>query len=90
MSPGLATLLCVLFLGLSVNAFSQPADGMGARPDFSPAAESLGVSVEVLTSALRMGEPGPPDFAGASEKLGISEEKLRAVMPPPPESGSPE
>lgn len=84
MSIRLGALLCVLFLGLSINVFAQPPEGGGGRPSFAAAAEELGVTEEVLVTALRLGEDGPPDFAGAAEQLGVTEEKIRAVIPPPP------
>lgn len=66
---------------------AQPPGGMGAGPDFSSAAESLGVSEDELIDAL--GGP-PPNFSEAAEKLGISEEKLMEALPAPPEGGRPQ
>ena len=67
----------------SVVHAQQPAAG----PDFSKAAEALGVTTTELTTAI--GGP-PPDFAGAAEKFGISIEELIALLPAPPASDIPE
>lgn len=71
------------------NVFAQGGmgGGMGA-PDFSEAAEKLGVSEEELVAAL--GEDRPPNFAAAAEKLGITEEALMEAMPVRQGGGRPE
>jgi hypothetical protein len=57
-------------------------------PDFSAAAEKLGITEDALIAA--MGEPGqgPPDFAAAAEALGISEAELIEALGMP-EGGMP-
>ncbi len=91
MQPKLKFLLAILvstgFLSLSGLVSAQPPGGMGAGPDFSSAAESLGVTEDELIDAL--GGP-PPNFAEAAEKLGITEEQLMEVIPAPPEGGRPQ
>jgi hypothetical protein len=57
--------------------------GGGGGPDFTDAAEALGISVDTLRDALGAG--GPPDFEAAAETLAISVDDLTAVMPAPPE-----
>ena len=54
----------------------------GGAPDFSDAAEQLGVTEEALTAAL--GEP-PFDLDAAAEELGVSAEDLTNVLPEPPQ-----
>ncbi len=53
----------------------------GGPPDFSEAAQQLGVSVEELMAALG----NPPDFEAAAKTLGISVEELMNVLPTPPQ-----
>lgn len=50
----------------------------GAAPDLAAAAETLGVSVAELESAL--GGP-PPDFETAAESLNVSLDDLMAALP---------
>lgn len=60
------------------------ADGEGrpgGGPDFSGAADALGISEDELLAAL--GGP-PPDLDAAAATLGITVEELEAVMPAPP------
>ena len=58
-----------------------PGQGAGGTPDFSEAAEALGVTEEELLALL----PGPgSDLAAAAEALGVTVEELEAVLPPPP------
>lgn len=80
----LATLITASSLSLANSVIAQPPGGMGAGPDFSAAAETLGITEDELRDAL--GGP-PPNFAEAAKKLGISEEKLTEVIPAPPEGG---
>lgn len=82
----LAAIIAASFFSLGNPATAQPAKGMGTGPDFSAAAESLGITEDELRSAL--GGP-PPNFSEAAKKLGISEEKLAETLPPPPEGGPP-
>jgi len=49
----------------------------GGKPDFSQAAEQLGISEQELLEAL--GGP-PPNFAAAAEKLGVSEETIQKAV----------
>ncbi|MGA9435934.1 MAG: hypothetical protein WBV62_17020, partial [Roseobacter sp.] len=53
-------------------------------PDFSQAADALGVTADDLMQALGDPRSGPPDLAAAAKTLGVTEEALRAAMPPPP------
>lgn len=53
------------------------------RPDFSAAAETLGISEEDLHAALRASGGPPPNLAKAAETLGITEEALKAALPEP-------
>jgi len=64
----------------------RPNDGgPGQIPSgFDEAAETLGVTTDVLMQALGNPQGGRPDLAAAAKKLGTSEAKLRAVLPPPP------
>jgi len=62
----------------------QGGRGGGERPDFTEAAEALGITQDQLLEAL--GGP-PPDFAAAAEKLGVTEERLMEVVPAPPQRG---
>ncbi|MEM9200563.1 MAG: YHYH protein [Actinomycetota bacterium] len=53
----------------------------GGLPDFSEAAEALGVTEERLLELL----PGPgSDLQEAADALGVTVEELQAVLPPPP------
>lgn len=61
----------------------EQAAMMGGMPDFSAAAQALGISEEALIEAVGIG--GPPDFDAAAEMLGISRDDLMAVMPAPPQ-----
>ena len=64
-----------------------PRGGGGAPrqmpPDFSQAAEALGVAPDDLMQALGDPRSGPPDLAAAAKTLGVTEEALRAALPPP-------
>lgn len=80
-------LMIALSLLLSGLVVAQPQGGMGGPPDFSEAAEALGVTEEALLEAL--GGP-PPDFEAAAEALGVTEEELMEVMPAPPQGGRPQ
>ena len=80
----LVTLISASCLTLANSVIAQPPGGMGAGPDFSAAAETLGITEDELRDAL--GGP-PPNFADAAKKLGISEEKLTEVIPAPPAGG---
>lgn len=76
-------------LSFTTGVLAQPpGGGMGiaVAPDFSEAAETLGITEDELIDAL--GEP-PPNFAEAAEKLGISEEELLQALPAPPNGGRP-
>lgn len=53
-------------------------------PDFTQAAEALGVTPDELMQALGDPRSGPPDVAAAAKMLGLTEEALRAALPPPP------
>ena len=55
-------------------------DGRPPGPDFSAAAEILGIAEETLKSAV--GEPGqgPPDFAAAAAQLGLFEQELTDAL----------
>lgn len=67
---------------------NEPPRGGGAPgqmpPDFSQAAEALGVTPDDLMQALGDPRSGPPDLAAAAKTLGVTEEALRAALPPPP------
>tara|TARA_R110002096_G_scaffold218059_1_gene406194 strand:- start:501 stop:1070 length:570 start_codon:yes stop_codon:yes gene_type:complete len=52
-------------------------------PDFSQAAEALGVTSDDLMQALGDPRSGPPDLAAAAKTLGVTEEALRAALPSP-------
>lgn len=80
----LTTLISASCLALANSVIAQPPGGMGAGPDFSAAAETLGITEDELRDAL--GGP-PPNFTEAAEKLGISEEKLTEIIPAPPAGG---
>ncbi|MEO0494038.1 MAG: YHYH protein [Actinomycetota bacterium] len=55
--------------------------GGAGPPDFSDAAEALGVTEERLLELL----PGPgSDLDAAAEALGVTVDELQAVLPPPP------
>ncbi|WP_417601669.1 YHYH protein [Pararhodobacter oceanensis] len=55
----------------------------GMPPEFTQAAETLGITPQALIEAL--GGPGQqPDFAAAAATLGVSEDRLRSLVPPPP------
>lgn len=56
-------------------------------PDFSQAAETLGISEEDLHAALRASGGPPPDLAKAAATLGVTEDELKAVLPKPPQRG---
>ena len=84
---GLSLVVAASFFSLASPGIAQPPRGMGTGPDFSAAAESLGITEDELRSAL--GGP-PPNFSEAAVKLGITEEKLAEVLPPPPEGGAPQ
>ncbi len=61
-----------------------PEDGGDAPPpgnNLQAAAETLGVSVQVLQDALG---PPPPDLERAAEILGATVEQLRSLLPAPP------
>ncbi|MEE3251847.1 MAG: hypothetical protein VX268_06315, partial [Actinomycetota bacterium] len=58
--------------------------GPGGPPDFTEAAEALGVTVDELLAALG---PPPPDLEAAAETRGVTAEALRAALPPPPRPG---
>ncbi len=61
--------------------------GAGApagAPDFTEAAESLGITVDELIAALGQ----PPNVENAAATLGVTVDELRAVLPPPP-NGAP-
>ena len=58
--------------------------GPGGPPDFTQAAEVLGVTVDELLTALG---PPPPDLENAAATLGVTVEELRAALPPPPRPG---
>ena len=71
-------------------AASGPADGgvgggtdqAGTTPDFSEAADALGVTEDELLALL----PGPgSDLTEAAEALGVTVEELEAVLPAPPD-----
>ncbi|MGL5824894.1 MAG: YHYH protein [Nocardioides sp.] len=68
----------------TTNGAGRPAEGggPGGPPDFSEAAEKLGVTEEELIAAL--GQP-PFDLAAAAEKLGVTEAELEAALPAPPD-----
>jgi hypothetical protein len=55
--------------------------GPGGPPDFSEAAEQLGVTEEALMEALGQ----PPVDLEAAEELGVSVEDLTDALPPPPQ-----
>lgn len=82
----LLALIVMSAFGLISPVVAQPG-GAGGPPDFSEAAEALGISEQDLIDAL--GGP-PPNFEAAAEKLGVSQERLMEVMPPPPEGGPPQ
>ena len=67
---------------------NEPPRGAGAPgqmpPDFTQAAEALGVTPDHLMQALGDRRSGPPDLAAAAKPLGVTEEALRAALPPPP------
>ena len=54
----------------------------GAPPDFTEAAEVLGVTLDELLAALG---PPPPDLEVAAATLGVTVEELQAALPPPPQ-----
>ncbi|MEM8707144.1 MAG: YHYH protein [Actinomycetota bacterium] len=61
-------------------AAGQPAGG-GGLPDFSEAAEALGVTEEDLIELL----PGPgSDLQAAADELGVTVAELEELLPPPP------
>ncbi|MEE3115673.1 MAG: hypothetical protein VX321_06220, partial [Actinomycetota bacterium] len=60
------------------------ADGPGGPPDFTEAAETLGVTMDELLAALG---PPPPDLEAAAATLGVTVEELQAALPPPPRPG---
>lgn len=65
---------------------NRPGSGQGGArpggaPDFTEAADALGVTVEELQAALG-GQP--PDLDAAAAEFGITIEELRAILPPPP------
>jgi len=58
--------------------------GPGGPPDFTEAAEALGVTMAELLTALG---PPPPDLEAAAAALGVTVEELQAALPPPPRPG---
>lgn len=64
----------------AADAGTAPVGEGGGGPDFSAAAEALGVTVEELEGAL--GGP-PPDFDAAAATLGISVDELTELLPAP-------
>ncbi len=60
------------------DAAAPPMDGAQTPPDFTEAADMLGVTADELTAAL--GEP-PFDLAAAAETLGVTEAELEAALP---------
>jgi hypothetical protein len=58
-------------------------DGIGHKDPgvMKAAAKQLGVSVEVLSDALR---PPPPDIKAAAQKLGVNESQLKQALRRPP------
>ena len=58
--------------------------GPGGPPDFTEAAEALGVTVDAIMAALG---PPPPDLEAAAATLGITVEALQAALPLPPRPG---
>ena len=58
--------------------------GAGGPPDFTRAAEALGVTMDELLTALG---PPPPDLEAAAATLGVTVEELQAALPPPPRPG---
>lgn len=98
MNTLLKTLLLSAAIALVTPALANPGDaddrgaedGRGHRggpPDLTDAAAQLGITVEVLESALRESGGPPPNLAQAAATLGITEAELKAVMPPPPGRG---
>jgi len=84
---------CLVGVQAANNFATTAANGIGAArgaqgghggPDFSEAAETLGVSEEALMQALGDVQGGQPDLAAAAETLGVSEQALSAALPPPP------
>lgn len=65
----------------------QGGGGGGAGPDFTHAAEALGVTATELSAAI--GGP-PPNFVAAAEKLGVELNDLVALLPAPPAGDIPE
>ncbi len=68
-----------------IDCYHGEVDNSGPRgqdgPDFSQAAQTLGLSEEALIQAL--GNSMPPDFDAAAKTLKINVDDLRAAMPPP-------
>ncbi len=59
----------------------EGAGGPGGAPDFTEAANMLGVTTDAITAAL--GEP-PFDLDAAAEALGVNAADLEAALPAPP------
>lgn len=74
--------------GMAPGAMGGPPAG---GPDFTAAAETLGVSLEDLNAAMHeamVAAGGPPtDLSGVAEKLGVDEAALKSALPPPPDHG---
>lgn len=59
----------------------EAGEGQGSLPDFSEAAEALGVTEEYLIDLL----PGPgSDLQAAADELGVTVEELEELLPAPP------
>ena len=85
MGQKILKVVCAAILSLvCFSSIAQPPGGMGG-PDFSEAAEKLGVTEEQLQEAL--GTTRPPDLPAAAEKLGVTEEQLVEALPAPPNGG---
>lgn len=82
-----SVLTCFKGLTVASNQGDQggPVNGAGGAPDFSAAADQLGVTEHELQDALGM----PPNFSNAAQTLGVSEAELIDALgddlPQPPQ-----
>lgn len=67
--------------GLESSAKSEMRDARPGKPDFSQAAEKLGVSKEALQEAMKNAGGPPPDLDKVAEELGVSVDDLKAALP---------
>ena len=92
MTMGLLTVASYPAQAMPQESTERTAGGQEDRnrpppPDFSEAAETLGITEEELHAALRASGGPPPDLAKAAESLGITEDELKAALPERPPRG---